>query len=77
MEVSSFSTAVSWRTRRSRFVALIAAPMLMLAMQAAAGAAVRCVSASGPIPLAQVKQYGCKPPVFSTDRQRGHGFERE
>jgi hypothetical protein len=39
--------------------------MLMLAMQAAAGAAVRCVS-SGPIPLAQVKQYGCKPPIFST-----------
>lgn len=38
----------------------------MLAMQAAAGAAVRCVSAAGPIPLAQVKQYGCKPPFFST-----------
>jgi hypothetical protein len=65
MKSSNLSTAMSWRSRRIRFVSLVAAPILVMAFSAAAGATVRCVSASGSLSPAQAKQYACKPPLYT------------
>ena len=66
MEGSNPCTAMSWRSRRIGFVSLVAAPILVMALSAGAGATVRCVSANGSLSPAQAKQYACKPPLHTT-----------
>jgi hypothetical protein len=66
MDSSSPSTAMPWRSRRTRFVSLIATPTLVMVLSAAAGATVRCVSASGLLSPGQVKQYACALPLYTT-----------